>query len=79
MPDESEVNLESSDEGPGWMPAIMAATVLMGIIGFVICAFSTWILFQQRQSGTRVAVDSPDHFLNFGRQKRNINRKVLKA
>ena len=30
------------------MPAILAATALMGIIGFVVCAFSTWILFQQR-------------------------------
>lgn len=36
------------DEGPGWMPAIMAATVLVGIIGFVFCGFSTWVLFQRR-------------------------------
>jgi len=39
---------EVSDEGPGWMPAIMAGTLLMGILGFIFCAFSTWILFQQR-------------------------------
>ena len=30
------------------MPAILAGTVLMGIVGFIVCAFSTWILFQQR-------------------------------
>lgn len=30
------------------MPAILAGTVLMGIMGFVFCAFSTWILFQKR-------------------------------
>lgn len=39
---------EVVDEGPGWMPAILAGTVLMGIVGFIACAFSTWILFQQR-------------------------------
>lgn len=37
-----------SDQGPGWLPAIMAATALMGIVGFIVCAFSTWFLFQQR-------------------------------
>lgn len=36
------------DEGPGWLPAIMAATLLMGIIGFVFCGVSTWFLFQKR-------------------------------
>jgi hypothetical protein len=30
------------------MPAILAASALMGIVGFVVCAFSTWILFQKR-------------------------------
>ncbi len=30
------------------MPAILAATALMGIVGFVVCAFSTWLLFQKR-------------------------------
>jgi hypothetical protein len=36
------------DQGPGWMPAILAAMALMGIIGFFVCAFSTWVLFQKR-------------------------------
>ena len=48
MPDQQDLEVESPDEGPGWMPAILAATVLMGIVGFVVCAFSTWILYQQR-------------------------------
>ncbi len=45
---DSENQRDPSDEGPGWMPAILAGTLLMGIIGFVVCAFSTWILFQKR-------------------------------
>ena len=36
------------DEGPGWMPAILAGTLLLGIFGFVFCAFTTWLLFQKR-------------------------------
>ena len=39
---------EPPPEGPGWMPAVMAATVAMGIFGFLFCAFSTWLLFQQQ-------------------------------
>ena len=35
-------------QGPGWLPAIMAGTVLLGIFGFIFCAFSTWVLFQKR-------------------------------
>ena len=35
-------------EGPGWMPAILAATLLMGIVGFIACGFTTWLLFQKR-------------------------------
>lgn len=36
------------DQGPGCLPAVMAAVVLMGIVGFVMCAFMTWVLFQQQ-------------------------------
>ena len=39
---------QPADEGPGWMPAILAGTLLMAIIGFLFCGFSTWILFQKR-------------------------------
>ena len=39
---------EVRDDGPGWMPAVMAATVLMGIMAFIFCAFSTWLLYQKR-------------------------------
>ncbi|MDG2220793.1 MAG: hypothetical protein P8L85_05400 [Rubripirellula sp.] len=39
---------DGADEGPGWLPAVMAATALMGIVGFIVCAGSTWYLFQQR-------------------------------
>ena len=36
------------EEGPGWMPALMAGTVMMGIMFFVCCGFTTWLLFQKR-------------------------------
>ncbi len=36
------------NEGPGWLPAIMAGTLLLGMTSFVCCGFSTWILFQKR-------------------------------
>ena len=36
------------DHGPGWLPAVMAAVVLMGIVGCILCAFTTWVLFQKR-------------------------------
>lgn len=39
---------DEEQQGPGWLPAIMAATALMGMIGFIVCAFSTWFLWQQR-------------------------------
>jgi len=35
-------------EGAGCMPAILAATVLMGIIFFIAFAFSAWLIFQKR-------------------------------
>ncbi len=44
-PEEGNARL---DQGPGWLPAIMAGTLLMGILGFIFCAFSTWVLFQKR-------------------------------
>ena len=30
------------------MPAILAATALLGMLGFICCGFSTWYLFEQR-------------------------------
>ena len=38
----------NEDQGPGWIPAIVAEMALMGIIGFFVCAFATWSLFQKR-------------------------------
>lgn len=39
---------DDDGQGPGWMPAVLAAMALLGIIGFIFCAFSTWVLFQKR-------------------------------
>ena len=30
------------------MPAILAGTALMGIVGFVFCGFMTWLIFQKQ-------------------------------
>ncbi len=50
---------EAIDNGPGCMPAVMAATVLMGIVIFIFCAFSTWILYQKRtELATRTLTDA---------------------
>ncbi|WP_372726019.1 hypothetical protein [Novipirellula sp.] len=38
----------AEEQGPGWMPAILAATLLMGMAGFIFCGVSTWFLFQKR-------------------------------
>lgn len=39
---------EEDDDGPGWLPAILAGTLLLGILGFICCGVSTWVLFQKR-------------------------------
>jgi hypothetical protein len=41
------------DEGPGWLPAVVAAIVLMGIVFFISCPLLTIFLFQHR---TEIAV-----------------------
>lgn len=39
---------EREDEGPGCMPAILAASLLLGIVGCIFCAFMTWLIFQKQ-------------------------------
>jgi hypothetical protein len=38
----------SADEAAGCMPAILAATLLMGIVGCIFCGFMTWLIFQKQ-------------------------------
>lgn len=57
---ESDRSRQDVDEGPGWLPAIMAATVMMGIFGFICCGVTTWALFQQR---TKLAIRTCDAFV----------------
>ncbi|CAD72827.1 MAG TPA: hypothetical protein DDX19_15255 [Rhodopirellula baltica] len=38
---------------PGCMPIVVACTLLMGIVSFVFCGVTTWVLFQKR---TEVAI-----------------------
>ena len=47
-PAESQDSGAQADEGPGWLPAIMAGTLLLGIGGFICCGVSTWYLYTKR-------------------------------
>lgn len=50
---------DPDDDPVGWLPAIMAASVLMAILGLIFCAFSTWVLFQRRtELATRTIRDA---------------------
>lgn len=37
-----------SDEGVGWLPAILAGSLLLAALLFVCCGVTTWMLFQKR-------------------------------
>ena len=39
----------AEDEGPGCLPAILAASVLLGIFSLVTCAGGTWYIYQHRE------------------------------
>lgn len=45
---ESETPPLDDDQGPGCMPAVVAAAALMGIVGFITCALLTWVIFGKR-------------------------------
>ena len=44
----SGTSVRRDDQGPGWLPALMAGSVILGIAGFICCGVSTWVLFQKR-------------------------------
>lgn len=50
----------SGEEGPGCMPAVVAGTLLMMMVAFVLCGVTTWILFQKR---TEIAARSLQGFI----------------
>lgn len=37
-----------SEQGPGWLPALMAMSLLTGMAGFICCGVTTWVLYQKR-------------------------------
>ncbi|MEM1228310.1 MAG: hypothetical protein AAGJ40_21680 [Planctomycetota bacterium] len=39
---------DSSEPAPSCLPGLVAATLLMGMMAFILCAGTTWYLFQQR-------------------------------
>ncbi|MEL6110867.1 MAG: hypothetical protein AAFU85_33085 [Planctomycetota bacterium] len=47
--DDSATERAAEDEGPGCLPAILAASVLLGIFSLVICAGGTWYIYQHRE------------------------------
>jgi len=44
----STTSVRKDEQGPGWLPALMAGSVILGIAGFICCGVSTWVLFQKR-------------------------------
>ena len=45
---ENSAVTQEDNQGPGWLPALMAGSVILGIAGFICCGVSTWVLFQKR-------------------------------
>ena len=41
-------NNPQSLQGPGWLPALMAMSLLAGMAGFICCGVTTWVLYQKR-------------------------------
>jgi len=37
-----------NQQGPGWLPALMAMSLLAGMAGFICCGVTTWVLYQKR-------------------------------
>lgn len=51
---------ESESDSPGCLPAVVAGTLLMLIVAFVLCGVTTWFLFQKR---TEIAARSLQGFI----------------
>lgn len=52
--------VKPADESPGCLPAVVAATLLMLMVAFVLCGLTTWILFQKR---TEIAARTLEGFI----------------
>lgn len=53
-PGETSEPAESSEPPePGCMPIVIAGTLIMGMVAFIMCGVTTWVLFQKR---TEVAI-----------------------
>lgn len=39
---------QPTPQGPGCLPGVLAATLLMGVVFFVLFGFSAWLIFQKR-------------------------------
>lgn len=48
QPDEDLANRPQNQQGPGWLPALMAMGLLAGVAGFICCGVTTWVLYQKR-------------------------------
>lgn len=60
-------NVPEEDEPTSCLPAIVAATLLMGILAFVTCGVTTWILFQNRPA---IAIRTLDGYVPVVQQSR---------
>jgi len=55
-----EFDQERAADSPGCLPAVVAGTLLMLIVAFVLCGVTTWVLFQKR---TEIAARSLQGFI----------------
>jgi len=66
-------------EGPGCLPAVLAGTVLLGIVAFVSCGVTTWFLYQKRtEMATRTLEESYIPQIEQSRLSRQEKADVLR-
>ena len=67
-PDEDSVSADTPDEEQtSCLPAVVAATLLMGIVAFITCGITTWVLFQNRPA---IAIRTLDGYIPVVQQSR---------
>lgn len=67
-PGEDSVSADTPDEEQtSCLPAVVAATLLMGIVAFITCGITTWVLFQNRPA---IAIRTLDGYIPVVQQSR---------
>lgn len=48
LPPDRSPSEQDEPQGPGCLPGVLAATLLMGVVCFILFAVSAWLIFQKR-------------------------------